>query len=76
MNPAPGDVPSPCIKVCVMDPALGLCAGCYRTLDEIAEWAGYAPAEKLRVLERVAVRAARLKSPAAGPRGEGGPAAE
>ncbi|MEO8738548.1 MAG: DUF1289 domain-containing protein [Casimicrobiaceae bacterium] len=31
-------VASPCISVCVMDPASGLCAGCYRTLDEIADW--------------------------------------
>ncbi|HSD59284.1 MAG TPA: DUF1289 domain-containing protein [Burkholderiales bacterium] len=69
------DIPSPCIKVCIMDPVLGLCAGCYRTLDEIAGWADYAPAEKLRVLERIAVRTARLGPPAIGPRGEGGPAA-
>ena len=40
MNHGPEDraVPSPCISVCVMDPASGLCAGCYRTLAEIADW--------------------------------------
>ena len=32
-------VASPCISVCVMDPASGLCRGCLRTLDEIASWA-------------------------------------
>ena len=31
-------VPSPCISVCRMDAATGLCEGCYRTLDEIAAW--------------------------------------
>ena len=31
-------VASPCISVCVMDSATGLCAGCLRTLDEIARW--------------------------------------
>jgi uncharacterized protein len=31
-------VASPCISVCTMDPVSGLCAGCYRTLDEIAGW--------------------------------------
>ena len=31
-------VASPCISVCVMDPATGLCCGCLRTLDEIARW--------------------------------------
>jgi uncharacterized protein len=35
---APGDVASPCISVCEMDPASQLCRGCYRTLDEIAAW--------------------------------------
>ena len=31
-------VPSPCINVCRMDEASGLCVGCLRTLDEIALW--------------------------------------
>ncbi len=30
------NVPSPCINLCRM--ARGLCAGCGRTLDEIAQW--------------------------------------
>ena len=29
---------SPCIDVCEMDAATGWCAGCLRTLDEIARW--------------------------------------
>jgi predicted Fe-S protein YdhL (DUF1289 family) len=33
-----GDVPSPCINVCSMNPHSGLCEGCLRTIDEIAEW--------------------------------------
>jgi predicted Fe-S protein YdhL (DUF1289 family) len=43
------DVPSPCINVCRMDDATGLCAGCYRTLDEIACWSGYTREGKLAV---------------------------
>ncbi|WP_298926046.1 DUF1289 domain-containing protein [uncultured Ramlibacter sp.] len=31
-------VPSPCVSVCRMDAATGLCEGCLRTLDEIAAW--------------------------------------
>ncbi len=31
-------VPSPCISVCRMDTASGLCEGCLRSLDEIAAW--------------------------------------
>jgi len=31
-------VPSPCTSVCRIDPESGLCEGCWRTLDEIADW--------------------------------------
>ena len=31
-------VPSPCVSVCRMAAASGLCEGCLRTLDEIAAW--------------------------------------
>ena len=31
-------VPSPCINVCTVDPASGLCLGCDRTLQDIGDW--------------------------------------
>ena len=33
-----GSAPSPCIGVCRMHPRTGLCEGCLRTIDEIAQW--------------------------------------
>ena len=39
-------VPSPCVSVCRMDPASGLCEGCFRTLDEIAAWSRMAAVDK------------------------------
>jgi predicted Fe-S protein YdhL (DUF1289 family) len=42
-------VPSPCISVCRMDAATGLCEGCFRTLDEIASW-GMASDEERRAM--------------------------
>ena len=39
---------SPCIKVCVIDPASGLCTGCWRSLDEIAAWRAAVPGITLR----------------------------
>jgi predicted Fe-S protein YdhL (DUF1289 family) len=47
-------VPSPCIDICRLD-AQGLCLGCRRTLDEIAEWPRASEARRreiLRGLER------------------------
>ncbi len=39
LNTADGAaVPSPCINVCKMVAATGLCEGCARTLDEVATW--------------------------------------
>lgn len=52
------DVPSPCIKVCVMDSASGLCRGCRRTLDEIAGWSGFSPERKRAVLMQLPGRRA------------------
>jgi uncharacterized protein len=43
-------VKTPCIKVCQMEPRLGLCLGCKRTLDEIARWGGMSEQERERVL--------------------------
>jgi len=37
---------SPCISVCRMDARSGLCAGCWRTLDEIATWSTLSDGDK------------------------------
>lgn len=47
---------SPCIKVCLMDPASGLCIGCLRTLDEIASWSSYTNAERRAIMEALPQR--------------------
>ncbi len=52
-----GPVPSPCISVCRMDAAAGVCEGCFRTLDEIAAW-GLAPeAQRRAIWQAIAQRA-------------------
>lgn len=51
---------SPCINVCRMDETSGLCAGCFRTLDEIAAWGGASDEEKRAILLAVAQRRDKL----------------
>jgi hypothetical protein len=51
-------VASPCVEVCRMDPAKEVCAGCWRTLDEIAGWRDMSDAERTAVLAAVAERRA------------------
>lgn len=50
-------IPSPCIAICQMSSKTGLCIGCLRTLDEIANWSALSEDEKLDVLELVDKRA-------------------
>jgi predicted Fe-S protein YdhL (DUF1289 family) len=49
-------VASPCISVCAIDPRTGLCAGCFRTLDEIAGWIAFTNDEKRAVLAALPAR--------------------
>ena len=46
-------VKSPCIGICMYDPAESACLGCKRTPDEIREWMIMTDEEKLRTLERI-----------------------
>lgn len=50
-------LPSPCISVCRMDTATGLCKGCLRTLDEITAWSGLDDAGKRAIWARIEARA-------------------
>jgi predicted Fe-S protein YdhL (DUF1289 family) len=49
-------VPSPCVRVCRIDAASGWCAGCWRTLDEIAQWRAMSDAQRLDVWARIGQR--------------------
>ena len=53
-------VPSPCTDVCRIDAQTGWCAGCMRTIDEIAVWGGLDDAAKRAVWKRLALRRAEL----------------
>jgi predicted Fe-S protein YdhL (DUF1289 family) len=49
-------VASPCNSVCIIDPASGLCGGCFRTLQEIAGWIDFSAAEKRSVIAALDAR--------------------
>ena len=53
-------VSTPCIKICTLDPQTGICAGCGRTLEEIARWGGMAESERQRIMHLLP---ARLQKP-------------
>lgn len=51
-------VPSPCVNLCRMDPARGLCSGCWRSLDEIASWSHLSDTARREVWRLIAERKA------------------
>jgi predicted Fe-S protein YdhL (DUF1289 family) len=56
------DIVSPCIKVCVIDPSTGLCAGCGRTLPEIARWRDLDHEERRRIMSELPDRQRRSQA--------------
>ena len=67
MSAAAGPVASPCISVCRMDAASGLCVGCLRTIHEIAAWSVLDDDARRAVLDAIAARRARLSGAVAVP---------
>lgn len=55
-----GPVPSPCINVCRMNPHTGLCEGCLRTIDEIAQWSTASDEVKRAVWREICLRRQNL----------------
>ena len=56
-NAAP---PSPCLGICLMDPATRMCRGCLRTVEEIRAWYEASAAEKRVILARLDARRRKL----------------
>ena len=69
-------VPSPCISICTIEAATGWCAGCMRTIDEIAAWGVLDDRAKRSVWKRLPARRAEFalgrSSAEAGPQEEAG----
>jgi uncharacterized protein len=55
---------TPCIRICAVHPALALCVGCGRTLDEIARWVEMTADERSRVMAQLPARLAGVAAAA------------
>jgi predicted Fe-S protein YdhL (DUF1289 family) len=53
---------SPCVAICVLDPATGYCRGCLRTIDEISRWVLLAREEKRRILADLPARRRQIQA--------------
>lgn len=64
-------ISSPCIKICVIDPVSRLCAGCGRSLAEIARWGSMSEAERLAIMAKLRERSAATSPRRQAPASEG-----
>jgi len=53
-------IESPCNRICVVHPALELCVGCGRSLDEIAHWIDFDGVERARIMAQLPSRLAAM----------------
>jgi predicted Fe-S protein YdhL (DUF1289 family) len=60
-------VSTPCVKVCRVDAATGLCVGCGRTIDEIGHWLSLSEAERRRIMAELPARLRRAAAAAQEP---------
>lgn len=56
-------IESPCIRVCIMDAASGLCIGCGRTLNEIGRWGSMSDPERRLIVCALSGRLADIGTP-------------
>jgi uncharacterized protein len=56
----PAPIVTPCIKICAVDGASGLCLGCLRTLPEIAEWSRLSVQRRAEIMGELPGRKALL----------------
>jgi predicted Fe-S protein YdhL (DUF1289 family) len=62
-QPPDAPIPSPCNDVCRIESGTGLCAGCLRTIEEIAAWGSLGEDGRRAVWQRLGVRAATMAPP-------------
>ena len=56
----PKAVATPCVQVCMVDGASGLCLGCFRTLPEIAGWMRFTEEERATLMTELPTRKTRI----------------
>ena len=55
-------IPTPCVKLCILDESSGLCQGCGRTLVEIAGWGALDDGSRLAIMDELPRRLSRSRA--------------
>lgn len=63
----PKAIATPCVMVCAVDGASGLCMGCFRSLTEIVGWRTLSEAERAAIMAELPSRRDRIDPAKLGP---------
>jgi len=55
-EPVMAAIETPCIQICKIDAASGLCIGCRRSLNEIAAWGSLPPDRRREIMAALSTR--------------------
>jgi len=55
------EIESPCVNVCVIHPRANICAGCFRTVGEIAAWPAMSSEARRALMAELPSREALLQ---------------
>ncbi|MET0181990.1 MAG: DUF1289 domain-containing protein [Caulobacterales bacterium] len=54
-------ISTPCVSICEIEPATEMCAGCGRTLAEIAAWVRLTEPQRRAIMETLPARLALVR---------------
>ncbi len=55
------EVESPCVNICIIHPQENICAGCFRTIDEISSWSDMSKSARKEIIKELPSRSSKLK---------------
>jgi predicted Fe-S protein YdhL (DUF1289 family) len=55
---------TPCVLICSIDAASGICLGCGRTLNEIGSWTQFDDSERRDIMARLPARLTTVRTAA------------
>ena len=55
------EIESPCVNICIVHPQANICAGCFRTIDEISGWSNMTEEQRKEIINDLPNRSSKLK---------------
>ena len=56
------EIDSPCVNICIVHPQANICAGCFRTIDEISGWSNMTAEQRKEIINDLPNRSSKFKA--------------